>query len=68
MIFFKVSKIRIMQSCGFYKTSDYVYNSLPPIHLILLMIDWKATGIIFLISHVGCQNQNVQLLMEHMAI
>ena len=36
-----------MQSCDFYKTSDYIYNSLLPIYLILLMIDWKATGIVF---------------------
>lgn len=36
-----------MQSCDFYKTSDYVYSSLAPIYLILVMTDWRAAGITF---------------------
>lgn len=36
-----------MQSWDFYKTSDYIYHSLLPIYLGLLMIDWKTIGVTF---------------------
>lgn len=34
-----------MQSWDFYKASDYIYHSLLPIYLVLLMIDWKTIGV-----------------------
>ena len=36
-----------MQSWDFFKTSDYIYHSLLPICLVLLMIDWKTIGVTF---------------------
>lgn len=36
-----------MQSWDFYKASGYIYHSLLPIYLVLLMIDWKTIGVTF---------------------
>ena len=50
-----------MQSCDFYKTSDYVYSSIAPIYLILVMTDWRATGILI---HCWWESKMVQPLWK----